>query len=262
MRAVTHVLSMNGQLLTRALWMASLWLVGLGVLAAVSAASAAERDPVVVELYTSQGCNTCPPADIYLGELAAREDVITLSLHIDYWDYIGWKDRFATPESTDRQYGYAQAMGERRVYTPQMVIHGTTHESGRRRASIEAIIERAHAALRPRVAVALTRRDDGTAVVEIPASDPGGPAEIWLMLVDQAHTVAIRSGENSGRTLTYHNVVREIVSLGTWDGEARRIPLSLVGADGTRRDGCVVIVQEAGLGPILGAAYAHLPAGS
>ena len=248
-------LSMSNNLLRRALALTLLWVLGLGGLAV---ADAAEPDPIVAELYTSQGCNTCPPADTYLGELTQQDGVIALSFHVNYWDYIGWPDPYASEESTGRQYAYARALGRPNVYTPQMIIHGSTHEVGSRRDNIEGIIARARDANRDRVPVSITRDDDGGLAVHLPAAHIGQRAAVWMVLIDDKHSTPIRAGENAGKTLSYHNVVREIRRIGTWEGAALEIPLSITSEAGETRDGCVVIVQPEGLGPILGAAMVRL----
>jgi hypothetical protein len=215
---------------------------------------AAERGPTVVELYTSQGCSSCPPADRFLHDLADRSDVVALSFHVDYWDYIGWKDTFAIPEATERQRRYSQVLKTRYVYTPEMVIGGATDVVGSSRFEVEAAIRALRAAPSPGIEVALERRgaDDGMVLIRSPVAE--ADADVWLVTYDREHTVEVRRGENAGRELTYRNVVRRIERIGTWTGGAARLPVDLgdVRRDGT--SGCVAIVQQAGVGPILAAA--------
>lgn len=209
----------------------------------------------VVELYTSQGCSSCPPADRLLGELAKRDDVLALSFHVDYWDYIGWKDPFALPESSSRQRAYAQHFGERYVYTPAMVVQGLAQISGARPATVRRMIETAHGEAMP-AAVTLVREGDGVSV-RIAEGMAEGPADVYLALFDARHTTNIRRGENGGRALTYTNVVRSLRKIGTWDGAATTIA---VPADGMAEgEHCAVIVQTGGHGRIVGAARLNAP---
>ena len=205
--------------------------------------------PVVVELYTSQGCNTCPPADALAGELAKLPGILPLSFHVDYWDYIGWKDRFALPGNTERQRGYARALGLRFIYTPQMVVDGWLDVSGHRQRLVYAAIDRAAHEL-PAVEVAFN--DDGSAVSVGQGAPPSEGAVVWLAIFDRKHTTRIERGENAGRELSYHNVVREFRALGAWDGRAVDFALDL--GSTSDNDACAVFVQTNGNGPILGAA--------
>jgi len=229
--------------------------IGLALAVGLAApVSAAERPPVLVELFTSQGCSSCPPADAYLGDLAAREDVIALSYHVNYWDYLGWKDPFASAESTRRQKLYAAALGQSYVYTPQMVVAGAVHEVGSRRAKVDRLIKVAQRQSNRQLEVTFAHNEQGAPSVVIPAASGFPRAEVWMVLFDAEHSTPIRRGENGGRTLTYHNVVRSIERLGTWDGSAMTIPLGISPSAMEARDGCVVIVQGESLGPVLGAA--------
>lgn len=234
---------------------------GLALVLALSpAAKAAESQPVVVELYTSQGCASCPPADAFLGDLAGREDVIALSFHVNYWDYIGWKDSFASAESTGRQRAYARALRQSFVYTPQMIIDGRVHEVGTKRSAVERRLDGLRAGQKSKLAVRFSRDDEGGLSVTIPSANRHQRAAVWMALFDRSHTTKIERGENRGRTLTYYNVVRRISRIGTWEGAEVTIPISLPAAEMGARDGCVVIVQDESLGPILGAALVPLNA--
>lgn len=230
----------------------------LAALLLAGSAEAGPEGPIVVELYTSQGCSSCPPADAYLGELAGREDVVALSLHVDYWDYIGWKDRFALPGNTKRQRRYSEAFGTGYVYTPEFVVDGRDHDSKPERTA--ALIDAAREA-GDRLEVRIEPDGTGGLRAVIPA-DPDAPeATVWLALYDDRHTTDIRRGENAGRSLSYHNVVREMVELGSYDGTETTFDLSeFAGLGPTGRDGCAVIVQTAGQGPVLGAAKMALTA--
>lgn len=226
--------------------LSSLLLCALAVLAAPAAW--AEDAPVVVELYTSQGCSSCPPADAMLRDLAARDDVIALALHVDYWDYIGWADSFARPEFTRRQKAYARAAGARMVYTPQMIIGGQDHVVGAHPMEVIDLIDR-HRALEQPIAVMLGVSGDA---VRIEAARVGGaerPGVVQLVRYEPQQTVEIRRGENAGRTLDYVNIVTSWEVLGEWDGAEPFV------AEVPRGAGpMVVMVQSPGHGPVLGAA--------
>lgn len=228
--------------------MASVLLLGIGT------ASAEERSPVVVELFTSQGCNSCPPADAYLGELAARPDVLALSLHVDYWDYIGWKDPFAQRAYTERQRGYSRALNQRFVYTPQMVVDGALQGVGSEKATINKLIDKAHriAASGPAIAVTAASGSGDRRVVHIGEGKAPAPAKVWLVFYDSKHETAVHAGENSGRRLANYNVVRTLTPIGTWTGSAADFPVDLDAIDADC-DGAAVIVQAEETGPIIAA---------
>jgi hypothetical protein len=203
----------------------------------------------VVELFTSQGCSSCPPADAYLGELAKRPDVIALGFHVDYWDYIGWKDRFAVPGNTERQRAYASGLGSRYVYTPQMVVDGVDHATGSRVADVERLIAARRSAAK--VPVRLTRADRRTLHVSIGAADVDSPADVWFVTYLRRESTDVARGENRGRRLTDYNIVRHVKRIGGWDGSATAYTVPLGEVEG---DSCAVLVQAAGQGAILGAA--------
>ena len=202
--------------------------------------------PVVVELFTSQGCNTCPPADALLAELAERPGIVALSLHVDYWDYIGWEDPYADAAYTRRQRAYQRRLDNRFIYTPQMVIDGVQDVVGSRRQEVERALDEARA--RPKLAVVLTE-----AGITLPQGEvPEGGATVWLALLDERHETPVGAGENRGRTLVNAHVVRSLTQVAEWTGEALTLPLD------TPREGryaCAVLVQENGAGRILGAAF-------
>jgi hypothetical protein len=225
-------------------------------LAEVGVAPGSPSAPVVVELFTSQGCNSCPPADEFLGELAERPGIIALSLHVDYWDYIGWKDPYASPQATARQRGYVEGLGLRYVYTPQMVIDGRVDVAGLRRNDVLRAIEKA-AVGRKALQVRFERADGGKIVV--PAGHaPEGGAAVWLAVYDRSHETNVPRGENAGRKLHNYNVVRELSRIGTWRGARMEIPFDMAAAAVQGRDGCAVIVQQGPTGPVLGAAAIQL----
>jgi hypothetical protein len=220
-----------------------------------AAASAQDKSPVVVELFTSEGCSSCPPADALLGELAQRPDIVPLAFHVDYWDYIGWKDPYASSANTQRQHDYAAALGLHMVYTPQMVVDGRTDVVGSERGDVAAAIGKAASA--PKLAISI-EKDAGGYRVLIPAAAPpaGGSATVWLALFDSQRETGVKRGENGGRTLKEYNIVRAWRQIATWDGSALNLPLAMTGKPA--QDGCAIIVQSGSVGPILGAVLMKL----
>ena len=233
--------------LTATLFAAAAWAAGPG--APVRADG--HRSPVVVELFTSEGCNSCPPADAYLGELAKRPGVLALSWHIDYWDYIGWKDPFAQHEFTLRQRAYEHALAQPYIYTPQMVINGHLQGIGSERDEIERLIaearqeQAAQAAGAPRVTV------HGDEVhVEGGANQP---SVVWAAWFDTQHWTPVAQGENAGRRLGEFNVVRKWSQLGRYNGKPVTLKLGMAADD---KSGCAIVVQRqtsTGPGPIVAA---------
>jgi hypothetical protein len=207
--------------------------------------------PVVVELFTSQGCSSCPPADSFLGRLADRHDILPLAFHVNYWDYIGWKDPFASNIATERQYSYGHALGLNMVYTPQMVIGGTHDAVGSDENAVGHAIEMD--ASRSKLKLTVVRDNSGGYRVEIPAGTAGKTATVWLALFDHAHKTPVERGENSGSTLTEFNIVREWRKIGEWNGQPEQIALNLT-PESDEYDACAVLVQEGGYGEIRGAA--------
>jgi hypothetical protein len=189
-------------------------------LALMPGTGTAQSGPVVVELFTSQGCSSCPPADAMIGELAAREDVIALALHVDYWDYIGWADTFAQPAFTARQHGYAHASGTTLVYTPQMVVGGVDRIVGVRPMEVADAIRR-HADLPPEITVAVRALPGGAfrITAEPRAGAAPGPLEVHLVRFSPHEQVSIEGGENAGREADHYNVVRSWAVVATWDGD-------------------------------------------
>jgi hypothetical protein len=220
-----------------------------------SASAAAGERAAVVELFTSQGCNSCPPADAMLGQLAKRKDVIAFSFHVDYWDYLGWKDTFASPENTNRQRAYARATGRRTIYTPEMVVGGDTHVVGSDGGAIERAIAKANANAKDRFDITFARDNADYVMVTVSADESvRGRAAVLLFRYDTRHEVAIERGENAVKKLAYHNVVREVRRLDTWRGETLQLMLPVRDLRAGGRDGCAVVVQREHDGPILGAA--------
>lgn len=217
----------------------------LGVMAVQPVAAA---NLTVVELYTSQGCSSCPPADAFLGELAKRDDVLALSFHVDYWDYIGWKDVFASPANTERQRAYARRFGISYVYTPQMVVHGTAQMTGSDRPAVLNGIAQAQAM--PAIQIEMSRDASGVRA-SLPAYPKAGQASVYAILFDREHSTSIRRGENGGRKIKYSNVVRKLERLTGWSGEATTVTLPV---DEQTGEACAVIVQSDMTGMVLGAA--------
>lgn len=208
------------------------------------------QSPVVVELFTSQGCPACPPAEAYLRDLAQREEVIALEFHIDYYDYAGWKDPFGRADNTQRWRGYARALGARYEYTPFMVVGGAAHVVGSDRAAAEARIGSA----RPTGVEGPTltvENSDREATITVDGSGPVGIYDILLVTYDRKHETKVTAGENRGKTLVEANVVRDVNRVGQWAG----VPVALtVTLDEMQGDGgCAVLLQRAGGGPIAAA---------
>lgn len=219
-------------------------------------AMAAKKKLNVVELFTSQGCSSCPPADVYLGDLAKRDDLLTLSFAVDYWDFLGWKDTFGSPANTERQRVYARARGDGEVYTPQMVINGQRHEVGSHRVNVEAAIKATSAERAARdVAVDIKINGDALSITVGDEKDPvADDATIWLVLYQKKATVNVGRGENGGRKLTYTNIVRKMTPIGMWSGGSASFSLPRKELTMPGYDGCAVLVQAKNSGPILGAA--------
>jgi len=207
--------------------------------------------PWAIELFTSQGCSSCPPADAYLGALAKRPDIVALSFHVDYWDYIGWKDAFATRATTDRQRAYVRALQQRYVYTPQMVVEGMGHDTGREPAGIEKLLAQAQHLSPKRATPELSRTAGGALTVKLEAYPLEGQAvDVTLAIYDRRHSTPIASGENQGRMLDNFNIVRRLEVLSRWNGAAASWTV-----DDARLQpglGAAVIVQRADHGRVIG----------
>jgi hypothetical protein len=245
-----------------------------GLVIGSSVIARAGEPKALLELFTSQGCSSCPPADKLVGDLAGDPSLVVLSLPIDYWDYLGWKDTLASSGDSARQRAYAHVRGDRQVYTPQIVVNGATHVLGSDRAAVErAIAQTDQKAGVMSVPVALSK-SDGALDVQVDSAETAHAAgEVWLCPVAKEVPVEIGRGENHGRTIVYHNVVRRWVKLGDWSGTKAdwHVPLSQITAltasataeaqDATPIDAAAVLVQEGTHdkpGIILGAAYLPL----
>jgi hypothetical protein len=243
--------------------MAGCRLAILAIATLVGVAPEANAEPrAVVELFTSQGCSSCPPADALLGKLAHDPNVIALTLAIDYWDYIGWKDTLAIPGHTNRQKAYSKMRGDRGVYTPQVIVNGSTQALGSDQADIERAIGQSHRASATLSVPVSIKVADGRLTVDAPASKGTDEhAEVWLCPVSSAVPVAIGRGENHGRTITYHNAVRRWIRLGEWNGAAASWSISLKDLKNEGADKAAVLLQSGSAsrpGPMLGAAMTAL----
>jgi len=243
----------------------SRWSGALGVCAIVAIIRPAHADPrAVVELFTSQGCSSCPPADKVLGELANDPSVVALSMPIDYWDYLGWKDTLADSRFTARQKAYSQVRGDREVYTPQVVVNGSVHVIGSDLPGIENAI---HVTSKSDgvMSVPVSMTQSGTQITVSVAAAAKAPAvrhgEVWICSVAKAVPIAIGRGENRGRQVTYHNVVRGLLKVGDWNGAPASwtVPLENISRDGV--DAAVVFLQDGNRdrpGVMLGATFVQL----
>ncbi len=221
-------------------------LTSLALACGIALPAAAQDRPVVVELFTSQGCSSCPPADALLHDLAKDPNIVALALHVDYWDYIGWKDSFASPEYTERQRNYARVQSERMVYTPQMMINGIEHVVGNRAGAVKAAIER-HS--RSQTVGALDAELDGRQLtINVADASVDGPFIIHLVSYAPSSRVDIRRGENAGRTIDYANVVTDWRSIAEWSGaSAREFNVTITSLP------AVVLLQRKGYGEIFDA---------
>lgn len=211
----------------------------------IAAPVTAQERPVLIELFTSQGCSSCPPADAFLQKLAKRDDVIALALHVDYWDYIGWKDSFAKPEYTARQRAYARVANRRMVYTPQMIINGADHVVGTRPMDVTDLIKK-HRGDAARVSLNLAERQGKLKIAASAASGAGGKATVRLFRYLPKETVAIKRGENAGRSISYSHIVKSMSVVTDWD---MRQPLDIeVPLPGNLP--AVVVIQRNSFGPV------------
>jgi hypothetical protein len=209
-----------------------------------------EARPVVVELFTAQGCSNCPAADAYIGQLARRKDVLALSFHVDYWDYIGWKD----PVFVGRQRAYAMTLGQHMVYTPQVVVGGASDAQGANRSIIEQRIREAKARQRMYPIEVVRDPQTGQVLLELPEAKLAVPATIWLVTYLYKNEAAPDRGENVGRKLDSFNVVRSLQKVAVWNGQRATVPLKLdAKAKAAKPEGCAIIANLADYGPIVAA---------
>jgi hypothetical protein len=240
---------MQDNIMAKLLWIA----VALTGLVSVLPARAAELAPaplVVVELFTSQGCSSCPPADAYLGKLSRQPGVLALGFHVDYWNYIGWTDPYSLPLAAARQRAYGRRLGLHYVYTPQMIVDGGGEGVG---SQPDKIVPLLHAARqRPQFGptVSLEKRDTGFHI-HVGAGKAPSDATVWLVGIDRIHETKVLRGENEGTTAQDYQIVRSFKSVGSWRGQALDLDLPSGAATG---DQIAVLVQLDGTGPILTAA--------
>lgn len=209
----------------------------------------AQQQPVVVELYTSQGCSSCPPADAMFSELKDREDVIAIALHVDYWDYIGWKDEFGNPAHAERQRAYAAKAGRRSIYTPEMVVNGQTDIVGAKPMVLSKAIAQ-HGAQKSLTELNAERSGNELRIQAATPVGETGMMDVHVLRLIPSQKTKITRGENRGETYEYTNIAHSWQVAGTWDGKSA-LDLSLaVGGD----DPVVVLLQEAGAGKIIAAA--------
>jgi hypothetical protein len=221
----------------------ALWLAGVFL----ATTAAAEPRPAVIELFTSEGCSSCPPAEAYVGELAGRRDVLALAFHVDYWDDLGWRDRFGLGQAVERQRNYARALRLSTVYTPQVVIDGRKDYVGSDRSAIGRALKES----RDGVPIALAV-NSAELLVRLEPREKGARGDVVLVAYLRKAVSAIGRGENAGRTLEEYNIVRAVRELGQWDGTGQdfRVKLASLPQDATD---VAVLVQSPGQGPILAA---------
>ncbi len=255
-------LVMTGRLLSyRSLACDCLAYAAVVVCCSVVVPSAAQAEPrAVIELFTSQGCSSCPAADKLLGELTNDPSLVAMSLPVDYWDYLGWKDTLALAGHSRREHAYAHTRGDGQVYTPQVVVNGSVHVLGSDQSAIERAIAQGRknsALLSVPVTLAVA---DGTASIDVPAGKEVR-GEVWLCPITKSVTVSVGRGENRGRTITYYNVVRRWLKLGDWVGKAQTWKIPLKDFQTGDIDSAAVVVQSgtaSNPGLMLGAALAAI----
>jgi hypothetical protein len=216
------------------------WTISGAVALMLAAGPGASEPKTVLELFTSQGCSSCPPADKLLGEYAKRDDVLALTFNVDYWDYLGWKDTLGSPEHSERQRSYATARGDRQVYTPQVVVNGVEHVVGSNRSAVEAAIKRDGPLP---VSITLVEKDDAITVRVEKSGTRIDHAALWLAIYRGEVTVPIERGENTGKTITYSNVVRKLRPIAMWDGDDMSVDLPKSEITKARTKRCAVILQ-------------------
>jgi len=215
----------------------------------------------VIELFTSQGCSSCPPADALMKTYATRPDLLVLSLPVDYWDYLGWKDTLGNAKNSERQRNYAKARGDGQVYTPQAVINGVAHVNGSSRRDIDAAIAESQkdiAANRIPIRSWTDRHNIQIEAGAATAQSTVKEAIIWLAVIQKTAEVTITRGENHGKTITYTNVVRELTPVGTWTGQPMRIQLARSALMRPQMESVAVLIQQGKAGPIIAASLTGL----
>ena len=215
----------------------------------------------VIELFTSQGCSSCPPADALMKTYATKTDLLVLTLPVDYWDYLGWKDTLGNPKNSERQRNYAKSRGDGQVYTPQAVINGVAHVNGASRKAIDQAIADSEQQIAANRVPLRSWTERGNILIETgPAAENATMKEatIWLAVIQKSAEVTIPKGENHGKTLTYTNVVRELTPVGTWTGQSMRIQLARSALMRPQLESVAILIQQGKAGPIIGAALTGL----
>lgn len=215
----------------------------------------------VLELFTSQGCSSCPAADELFKTYAQRKDLIALSMPVDYWDYLGWKDTLGSPKNSERQRAYAKTRGDGAVYTPQMVINGVTHTNGANHKDIDAAIAKMEEKFSTsRIPIKFWNQRN-TLMIETGAAPSNlhvREGQIWLAVVQKYAEVKVGGGENKGKTLPYYNVVRELTPVGIWNGQPTTLTLARGAVMRPETEAAVILIQAGHGGPIIGAAWSGL----
>ena len=215
----------------------------------------------VIELFTSQGCSSCPPADALMKTYATKPDLLVLSLPVDYWDYLGWKDTLGNPKNTERQRNYAKSRGDGQIYTPQAVINGVAHVNGASRKDIDQAIADSQQQITANRVPLRSWTERGNILIEAGAASDSATvkeATIWLAVIQKSAEVTIPKGENHGKTLSYTNVVRELTPVGTWTGQPMRIQLARAALMRPQMESVAILIQQGKAGPIIGAALTGL----
>jgi len=215
----------------------------------------------VLELFTSQGCDTCPPADEVLAKFAERPNVIAITLPVDIWDYLGWKDTLASDKNSERQRAYAKARGDGAIYTPQVIVNGMIGVNGADPAAIEEAIKVSNEALRGGRVPIRFWHERNSIMIEAGAAPEGRhykEATIWFAVVQKRANVPIERGDNKGKTLTYTNIVREMMPVGSWNGQALSLQLARNSVMRPETEAAIILLQEGKAGPIIGAAWTGL----
>ena len=237
-----------------------------GTLFALSAnptAAKPQKPKTLVELFTSQGCNSCPPANALLKKYNDRDDVIALSLPVDYWDYLGWPDTFGKKQFSNRQRRYASTRGDGQVYTPQVVANGVAHAVGSRPHAVNGAIKKSYGTVsHHQIPLSITKQGN-TLTISSNTADKDSflqtdkrkvKTTLWLAMTTKKVEVAVPRGENHGKIITYYNVVRDLKPVATWTGQPLTITLPKNVSMNEKTDGCVVFLQEGTVGPIIAAA--------
>ncbi len=227
------------------------------IIALTPAPSQARSATTVIELFTSQGCSSCPPADELLAEYAGHQEILALSMPVDYWDYLGWTDTLASPANSRRQRDYASIRGDRMIYTPQVVINGIAAAPGYDQKVIDDKVAITKSSMEAHNVSVDMESTDNNIIINVASAAAGGNYQsgtVWLLLFENQIEVPVARGENAGHTITYTNVVREMTPVGTWNGDQAVFTLPKAEIMSRGHEGCAVLLQSGPAGPIIGAA--------